>query len=320
MCLECCLKLSIAMNMINFSIIIPHKNSAALLQYCLDSIPLRDDIQVIVVDDNSDAGKVDFDNFPRWKGNSYECYFTKEGKGAGYARNVGMEHAVGKWFVFLDADDFLTEDADRIFEENKDADADIVFFRHKAVKQDDHNVVSIRDNYKNELIDEYFESHEDWKLRIWSFIPVCKFVRRSMVEHYHIHFDEVKYSNDCYFSACTGVKANNILVRNDVFYVITESSNSLTSFFCTKPGELECRAEVFFRVVSLANENGYPIDEIQMYRYLCRLFSAERKLFVYYCRQLIKMGKRKSEIVKECFKTNKFSSRVKRSVYAYIVI
>ena len=304
----------------NFSIIIPHKNSADLLQYCLDSIPNRDDVQVIVVDDNSDADKVDFNHFPKWKGNNYECYFTKEGKGAGYARNVGLEHAVGKWLVFVDADDFLTEDADRIFEENKDADADIVFFRHKAVMQNDHSIVSYRDSNKNELIDEYFKSHIEWKLRIWSFIPVCKFVRRSMVEQNHICFDQLKYSNDCFFSACTGIKANKILVRNDVFYVITESDNSLTSSFCTKQGEPECRAEVFFRVVSLANENGYPIDEKQMYCYLHRLFSANKNLYIHYCRQLVRMGMSKGEIVKKCFMTNKFTSRVKRSVYAYVMI
>lgn len=306
--------------MINYSIIIPHKNSTALLQYCLDSIPLREDIQVIVVDDNSDVDKVNFDDFPKWKGNNYECYFTKEGKGAGYARNVGLEHAVGKWLVFVDADDFLTEDADRIFEENKDADADIVFFRHKAVMQNDRNILSGRVGYYTEMIDKYFESYDDFELRLWSFVPWGKLVRRSMVEHYHILFDEVKYSNDCYFSACTGIKANKILVRNDVFYVITESSNSLTSSFCTKPGELECRADVFFRIVSLANNNGYPIDERQMYNYLRRLFSFNKNLYIHYCRQLIKMGKRKGEIVKKCFKTNKFTSRVKRSVYAYIVI
>lgn len=305
---------------LNFSIIIPHKNSADLLQYCLDSIPNRDDVQVIVVDDNSDADKVDFNHFPKWKGNNYECYFTKEGKGAGYARNVGLEHAVGKWLVFVDADDFLTEDADRIFEENKDADADIVFFRHKAVMQHDHNIVSDRVSYYARMVDEYFESQEDWKLRLWGFIPVCKFVRRSMVEQNHIRFDEVKYSNDCYFSTCAGIKANKILVCNNVFYVITESGNSLTTSFCTKPGELECRAEVFFRVVSLANENGYPIDEEQMYRYLRRLFSANKNLYIHYCRQLVKMGMSKGEIVKKCFMTNKFTSRVKRSVYAYVMI
>lgn len=308
------------MSTINYSIIIPHKNSANLLQYCLDSIPVRDDVQVIVVDDNSDVAKVDFDHFPRWQGKNYETCFTKEGKGAGYARNVGMEHAVGKWLVFVDADDFMTEDADRIFEENKDADADIVFFRHRAVMQNDHDVVSDRLNYYGNMIEEYVDSHIEWKLRIWSFIPVCKFVRRSMVEHYHIRFDEVKYSNDCFFSARSGIKAKKILVRNDVFYVVTESRNSLTSSFCTKPGELECRAEVFFRVVSMANENSYPIDEKQMYRYLRRLFSANKKLFVYYCRQLVKMGQHKGKIIKKCFETNKFTSRVKRSVYAYIVI
>lgn len=50
--------------MINFSIIIPHKDIPDLLQRCLDSIPIRDDVQVIVVDDDSDGNKVDFAHFP----------------------------------------------------------------------------------------------------------------------------------------------------------------------------------------------------------------------------------------------------------------
>jgi glycosyltransferase involved in cell wall biosynthesis len=43
--------------MYNYSFIIPHKNCPDLLQRCVDSIPDRDDVQVIVVDDNSDEGK-----------------------------------------------------------------------------------------------------------------------------------------------------------------------------------------------------------------------------------------------------------------------
>ena len=46
--------------MINYSIIIPHKNIPNLLQRCLDSIPNREDVQIIVVDDNSDPNIVDF--------------------------------------------------------------------------------------------------------------------------------------------------------------------------------------------------------------------------------------------------------------------
>ena len=114
--------------MINYSIIIPHKNTPELLQYCLDSIPVRDDVQVIVVDDNSDVNIVDFEHFPQWEGKDYEVYPTKEGKGAGYARNIGLEHARGKWILFVDADDFLLSSMGEVFDAEKDTDADIVFF------------------------------------------------------------------------------------------------------------------------------------------------------------------------------------------------
>ena len=40
--------------MFTYSVVIPHKNCVPLLQRCLNSIPKRNDIQVIVVDDVSD--------------------------------------------------------------------------------------------------------------------------------------------------------------------------------------------------------------------------------------------------------------------------
>jgi cellulose synthase/poly-beta-1,6-N-acetylglucosamine synthase-like glycosyltransferase len=63
--------------MINYSIIIPHKNIPQLLQRCLDSIPRREDVQIIVVDDNSDANKVDFANFPGLNDPYVEVVFVK---------------------------------------------------------------------------------------------------------------------------------------------------------------------------------------------------------------------------------------------------
>src|SRR5690554_2433886 len=94
---------------INYSIIIPHKNIPELLDRCLKSIPIRDDVQVIVVDDNSDPDKVDFFEFPGLNRHNTDVYFTKEKKGAGYARNVGLTKAIGKWLIFSDADDFFND-------------------------------------------------------------------------------------------------------------------------------------------------------------------------------------------------------------------
>ena len=51
-------------NTINFSIIIPTKNIPDLLLRCLESIPQRSDIEIIVVDDNSDREIVDVKNYP----------------------------------------------------------------------------------------------------------------------------------------------------------------------------------------------------------------------------------------------------------------
>ena len=65
--------------MINYSIIIPLRNIPKLLQRSLDYIPYRDDVQIIVVDDNSDPQVVDVDNFPVMNIPIVEVYFTKEG-------------------------------------------------------------------------------------------------------------------------------------------------------------------------------------------------------------------------------------------------
>ena len=89
------------MNQYNYSIIIPHHNIPKLLCRCLNSIPIRKDIQIIVVDDNSNPDIVDFNTFPGLNDSFVEVYLTKEGKGAGYARNIGLQHAKGKWLFGL---------------------------------------------------------------------------------------------------------------------------------------------------------------------------------------------------------------------------
>ena len=89
------------MNNISYSIIIPHKNIPNLLQRCLDTIPQRNDIQVIVIDDNSDDSIVDFNNFPKWTGIHYEYYLTKGNNGAGFARNYGLKYAKGQWMQMI---------------------------------------------------------------------------------------------------------------------------------------------------------------------------------------------------------------------------
>ena len=50
--------------MFNYSFIIPHRNTPKLLQRLLDSIPERDDVEIVIIDDNSDNSIVNFSCFP----------------------------------------------------------------------------------------------------------------------------------------------------------------------------------------------------------------------------------------------------------------
>ena len=120
-----------------YTIIIPHKNSPKLLQRCLNSIPRRDDLHIIVVDDNSDPNKVDFECFPGYDRDDVEIIFTKEGKGAGRARNVGLDHVIDtKWIIFSDADDLFYETFPSILENYKDSNYDVIYFLAKPVDSD----------------------------------------------------------------------------------------------------------------------------------------------------------------------------------------
>ena len=246
------------MQHINYSIIIPHKNSASLLQYCLNSIPIRDDVQVIVVDDNSDADKVDFNNFPKWRGTNYEYYLTKEGKGAGYARNVGLEHAKGKWVIFSDADDHFLPSFDNILNENQTSNADITFYRPQAVMLNDHNVRSNRADGYNYLIDETIKTNNTCLISLMWMSPWSKIIRKDIVND--IKFEEIRYSNDNVFSVTVACNATKIEVKEKSFYMITQSDNSLTSNFLQKEGELECRTGAMLRAFYVAKRKGKDIS------------------------------------------------------------
>ena len=130
-----------------YTIIIPHKNSPKLLQRCLDSIPQRNDLHIIVVDDNSDIDKVDFGNFPGLNRNDVEVIFTKEGKGAGYARNIGLAHTDSEKVIFADADDYFNYCLSDILDEYKEDETDIVFFNRLNVDSFYYTYSSKRDWY-----------------------------------------------------------------------------------------------------------------------------------------------------------------------------
>jgi glycosyltransferase involved in cell wall biosynthesis len=214
-------------NDILFSVIIPHKNNPNLLRRCLSSIPRREDIQIIVIDDNSDNHIVDFDNFLGLHDKFIEIYFTKEGKGAGYARNVGLDHAKGKWLLFADADDFFTESAFDCLFAQINSHNEIIYFKVES-RYSDTLKLADRDKLYNSYVDDYLNNLEKDKIRYKYLSPWGKMIKTSFIKERNIKFDEVKAHNDIMFSILSGYFANAIAVFDDIIYCVTVNKGSIT--------------------------------------------------------------------------------------------
>ena len=93
-----------------YSIIVPVYNVSEFLKDCLDSLVGQDfkNFEIILVNDGSTDNSEEIckeyaERFP------FIRYYRKENGGLSSARNFGIEKAVGEYLIFVDSDDFLTD-------------------------------------------------------------------------------------------------------------------------------------------------------------------------------------------------------------------
>jgi len=188
--------------MINYSIIIPHKNTSELLKRCLASIPYREDVQIIIIDDNSDPQKIDFDNFPGLNTQGVEVIFSRGGRGAGYARNIGLGRAVGKWILFADADDFFTDNFFEHIDIYRDSMYDLIYF---GICRIGKNLNRYQEYSK--LLNDAIHKRKHDAYKYASYFPWGKMVKLSLIKENKILFDETLVANDRMFSIKTAYHA-----------------------------------------------------------------------------------------------------------------
>lgn len=222
-------------DMINYSIIIPHFNIPKLLGRCLRSIPERGDVQVIVVDDNSPGNEKYLDTLPELKRKNVEFYVTKDGLGAGHARNVGLSHAIGKWLIFSDSDDFFDNSFSQILDEYVNDDHDIIYFGVKICDSDNPSHVHDTDRFQS-----FHETGNEMCLRFGHAEPWGKIIKRSFVVENNIVFQEVKANNDLLFSVKAGFTADSIAVDERTLYWYGVREGSLGHHKGIEPFEKIC--------------------------------------------------------------------------------
>ena len=238
----------------NYSVIIPHftrDSSTELLERAVVSVPEREDIQILVVD-NSPV-PIPCGLFSERK-NTRILYSTHE-RGAGGGRNVGIENSDAKWLLFLDADDYFTPEAFQIFDSKLDSENDIEFFVPICVYSDALNKSSDRAEKYAGLVRNYLRSGDDTALRLKYVVPWGKMIRMELVIKNGLRFEEVPASNDILFSLRAGLSARRIGCDGRVTYVCTVRKGSISN--TRSLSNYESSFYVSLRRNQLLAEHGY---------------------------------------------------------------
>lgn len=198
-----------------YSFIIPHHNTPDLLSRLLDSIPQREDIQIIVVDDNSDEDKK-----PNILRTDVQLFYidAEHTLGAGHARNVGLNHAIGKWLLFADADDYYIKDFIKILDAKLQDNLDILYFDYVTNSVDNitkqskysHTIQAFLKN-KNS---KYWSNHLKFEMST----PWNKVFRSDYIKTLQFTFEEIPIGNDIHFVHHAGMQTNRIDAIPDALY------------------------------------------------------------------------------------------------------
>ena len=209
-----------------YSITITHYNNPELLSRMLRSIPERDDIQVIVVDDaSSDDNKK---KLAALQHRNLEIIYTPENHGAGYERNVGLDHAQGKWLIACDCDDCFADGAFEVLDKYKDTEYDFIQY---LVSPTSESLIKASALHSDVSVRKYIQKQSKKNIRLLKFYNNdCwnKMVSMKFMKEHSIRWEECRINVDVMYALQLNVYARSILIVPKVLYLYIGATDGIT--------------------------------------------------------------------------------------------
>lgn len=179
------------------SVIIPAYNSERFLAETLDCLlgQTLKDIQIIIVNDGSTDGTANIiAEYAAKHGNILPVF--QENAGVSAARNNGISHADGKYTIFVDSDDLLSENAlEVIYDSLESTCADLAVCRTMRFGYGGEEFNHIVDSLVKDSVIDCFD-----KRLLWNFLISNKCFKTSVLKESNVRFPPLKYSEDGAFT------------------------------------------------------------------------------------------------------------------------
>ena len=256
------------------SIIVPVYNAQKCIAQCIESILNQTylNFECILINDgsNDDSGKIC---------NEYACkdsrirVIHKENSGVSDTRNLALELAKGEYLQFVDADDWLTNNAtETLVKAMVENDCELVI-------SDFYRVIDNKVSSKGSIEYEGILSLKDFALCLMEnpadfYYGVLwnKLFKKSIIDKYQLMMDpKISWSEDFIFNLRYLEHVNHIYISQTPIYYYVKTKNSLVS-----QANLEKTVQMKINVfdyydsffANVLNEEEYKKNRISIYRFL----------------------------------------------------
>jgi len=247
-------------------------------------------VQIIVVDDNSDVKEVNgisLQTLPeRYPNIEFIWGKNEDGrKGAGYARNLGLERAKGKWLIFADADDFFMPCFNEVLDKYIDDENEIIYFYVTSADSDTLKPTT-RHQYIIDCMKKVQQTN-DWETMYQVNVPWGRLIKRKTVKDNCIQFQETSYANDVLFGLKLTNTAKKKIISHNEIYCVTSRVDSMMGNNTTN--SMLVRFQTCCDAVDYLNfsKKGHCFANIT-YWWWTRIYLADKKTAM---KSLLKMGK-----------------------------
>ena len=299
--------------MTKISVIVPVYNVEELLSKCLDSLINQtfDDYEVVVVNDGSpDNSQKIIDEYYKKHPNIIRP-LKKENGGLSSARNYGLKYAQGEFILYVDSDDFVSND--------------MLEKMYVATIRDDSDIVVCRSyiNSSNNLeeIDKEILSNNVFKRYVLNRpSATCKLVKKDILLHSELAFFEGHHYEDIAEVPAFCLYAKNISFIDDYlyYYLVREGSIMHNKKYSDKLNDIFDSIDHLTGIFINKNAFDKYKDELE-YLYIKHLLHAASLRFLPYEEGLLSIN-RVCEIMKEKFPNWSKNKYYKKMGFKYKIV
>lgn len=218
-----------------FSVIIPVYNVENYLRQCLDSIlnQTYKDYEVICIEDVSTDRSLEILQEYQSK-SSIKVMVNDKNYGLSYTRNRGIDVANGKYILFLDSDDYVSDNLLEILAEKlKAEECDFLTFDSKVIYEPDVENQSTWDSARKNKYPDIYNGQElymlqmkqgDYRPTVWQYCYNMQFLQEN-----ELRFTVGRYNEDEEFSFYAFMKAKRIKVIPETLHYYRVRNNSIMS-------------------------------------------------------------------------------------------